>query len=104
MSQLGLMRLLNNKAVMGDATLNGSQVWGIIDQLRSDPRFVTLDEPPEAEKKLRSFSEPLGYSPNLWADAYLAAFALSASLTLVTFDRGFRQFAGLDLLVLDGAA
>ena len=33
-------------------------------------------------------------------DAYLAAFALSAGLRLVTFDQGFALFPGLDLLLL----
>ena len=33
-------------------------------------------------------------------DAYLAAFAIVASRRLVTLDRGFRQFRGLDLDLL----
>jgi predicted nucleic acid-binding protein len=36
----------------------------------------------------------------LWADAYLAAFAMSAGHQLVTTDKGFKQFKGLDVLVL----
>lgn len=40
-------------------------------------------------------------SPKLWMDAWLAAFAICAGLQLVTFDRGFAQFAGLELLLLD---
>ena len=41
-------------------------------------------------------------SPNLWTDAYLAAFSRCAGLRLVTFDQGFSRFAGLDLLLLRG--
>jgi predicted nucleic acid-binding protein len=37
---------------------------------------------------------------NLWTDANLAALAKCAGLRLVTFDRGFGRFSGLDLLVL----
>jgi predicted nucleic acid-binding protein len=33
-------------------------------------------------------------------DAYLAAFALAGGYRLVTTDRGFRQFNGLDVVVL----
>jgi predicted nucleic acid-binding protein len=33
-------------------------------------------------------------------DAYLAAFALSAGCRMVTTDEAFRQFAGLDLLLI----
>jgi len=39
-------------------------------------------------------------SPKLWMDAYLAAFALAGRYSMVTTDAGFRQFRGLDLLVL----
>jgi len=33
-------------------------------------------------------------------DAYLAAFATVEGLRLVTFDRGFHRFAGLELCLL----
>jgi predicted nucleic acid-binding protein len=36
-----------------------------------------------------------------WADAYLAALALSADLALSTFDDGFKHFAGLTLELVD---
>jgi predicted nucleic acid-binding protein len=37
----------------------------------------------------------------LLTDADLAAFARSGGLRLLTFDHDFRQFAGLNLLLLD---
>ena len=40
-------------------------------------------------------------SPKLWMDAYLAAFALAGEYRLVTTDAAYRQFKGLDLLVLE---
>ena len=39
-------------------------------------------------------------SPKLWMDAYLAAFALTGGYRMVTTDTAFRQFQGLDVLVL----
>jgi hypothetical protein len=39
-------------------------------------------------------------SPKLWMDAYLAAFARAAGYTLVTTDAAFRQFEGVDILLL----
>lgn len=39
-------------------------------------------------------------SPGLWTDAYLAAFAQAADLMLATFDRGFRRFVDLRLVLL----
>ena len=40
------------------------------------------------------------YSPKLWQDAYLAAFAVAAGLSLVTFDQGFRKFRRLQSIIL----
>ena len=44
-------------------------------------------------------------APKLWMDAYLAAFAISAALPLLTLDRDFEAFrsAGLRLERLDAA-
>ena len=40
------------------------------------------------------------FSPKVWNDAYLAAFARTAGLTLITFDRGFAQFTDLTAAIL----
>ncbi len=39
-------------------------------------------------------------SPKIWMDAYLAAFALAGGYQMVTTDAAFKQFRGLDLLLL----
>jgi predicted nucleic acid-binding protein len=39
------------------------------------------------------------FSPKLWNDAYLAAFALAAQLEVVSFDTGFAQFKGVKCLI-----
>lgn len=49
----------------------------------------------------RPFASCPTVSPKLWMDAYLAAFAVTAGLTMVTIDVGFRQFSGLGQIVLD---
>jgi len=38
--------------------------------------------------------------PKVWMDAFLAAFAMTGGYQLVTTDRAFKQFKGLDVLVL----
>ena len=42
-------------------------------------------------------------SPKLWMDAYLAAFAIAGDCQLVTTDKAFKQFKGLNLLLLSQA-
>jgi predicted nucleic acid-binding protein len=50
----------------------------------------------------RQLAETETASPKLWMDAYLAAFAITGGLRLVTFDKDFRKFEnqGLDWLLL----
>jgi predicted nucleic acid-binding protein len=57
-------------------------------------------EPPELEVLWQDFACRHTASPKLWMDAYLAAFAVAGGMALVTTDAAFRQFRGLDLLVL----
>lgn len=52
-------------------------------------------EPAGLQAKLREFTKGFPFSPKLWQDASLAAFAVSAGLGFVTFDQGFDKFAGL---------
>ena len=43
----------------------------------------------------RALSASFAHQPKRSQDAYFAAFALAADAELVTFDTGFRSFAGL---------
>ena len=38
--------------------------------------------------------------PEVWADAYLSAFAVASGLHLVTFDRGFSKLPLVEVSVL----
>lgn len=49
-----------------------------------------VDEPQGLEQAFRVRTRQRQASPKAWADAYLAAFAETAQITLVTFDRAFR--------------
>jgi uncharacterized protein len=98
--QLALLRLLNNPVTMQGMPRTVKQAWIDYDMLMSDGRFIYFDEPEQLESVLRSLMDKHQYAPKLWPDAYLAAFALSGKSRLVTFDRGFRNFAGLDLVLL----
>ncbi len=39
-------------------------------------------------------------APKIWMDAYLAALAFCAGIRFVTFDKGFKKYADLDLVIL----
>jgi predicted nucleic acid-binding protein len=71
--------------------------------LRADSRIgFVANEPAGMEARWFELARHSAPAPKQWMDAYLAAFALSARMRLVTFDRGFEQFVplGLDLVLL----
>jgi predicted nucleic acid-binding protein len=74
--------------------------WRSYDKLAGDPRVVFLEEPAGVAAAFRSFTQADTPAHAVWTDAYLAALALTAPAQLVTFDQGFGQFAGPDVLVL----
>lgn len=103
-TQQSFLRLLTNRPLFagyGQEALSNTEAWAIFDSLRLDYRVqLKLEEPAGIDSAWREFSARPTTSTKLWMDAYLAAFARSADYQLVTTDSGFRQFKGLDLVVL----
>jgi len=85
-TQMGLLRLLSNPAIMGQDTVNRSQAWRIFDQLRADERVLRADEPDGLDAVWRAISARDDKSHKLWTDDYLAAFAQASDATLATLD------------------
>lgn len=99
-TQLGLCRLLSNARVMGEDALDPEAAWVMGQGLLGDDRFVFLTEGVGLEEWMEEFMRGRRTSQSLWTDAYLAALAKSRGWTLVTFDRGFGQFRGLEWVML----
>ena len=86
-TQLGLLRLLTNSAAMQADVLTQAEAWMAFDALARLSATRMLEEPRGIESIFRKRSDREEVSTKQWADAYLAAFAEAASLTLVTFDK-----------------
>jgi toxin-antitoxin system PIN domain toxin len=86
-TQLGLFRLLSAVVVMEEEVLSQPQCWQIFDRWIDSGQATFAQEPLGMESVLRANTRLSSPSPKAWADAYLAAFAETAGLTLVTFDR-----------------
>ena len=103
-TQQAFLRLLTNATVLGlygNPPLTNREAWSAYDALLADDRIVfRADEPIELEFLWKKLAVRGTASPKLWMDAYLAAFALAGRYRMVTTDAAFRQFQGLDLLVL----
>ena len=100
-TQLGLLRLLSAEVIMGpDHVKNQQEAWTAYDRWLEDERIEMLEEPGGLEAHFRALTRSPHAAPKEWADSYLAAFAISSRLTIVTFDRSFRGKAK-DLLLLE---
>lgn len=99
LARLGALRLLCTMQVMGPDVLRPKAAMQALEALEADERIVLLHEPDGLDAVLKKLVGSCAATPNLWTDAYLAAFARVAGLKLVSFDRGFSKFAGLDFLV-----
>jgi uncharacterized protein len=89
-TQLSLLRLLTTQAVMGsDEVMTQAQAWEAYDRWRADSRVLFLEESSNLEVAFRSLSRHRHSDPKTWSDSYLAAFATSSGLRLVTFDQTF---------------
>jgi len=99
-SQAGLLRLLTIRSLMQDDVCTMAAAWRVYDQLLADSRFRFCSEPEGVTDLWRALCPPHMVAPKKWTDAYLAAFAIATGTRLVTLDRGFHEFRGLEVLVL----
>ncbi len=86
-TQLGLLRLLTNTSAMRDDVLTQAEAWGVFDAFSQISAAKLIDEPHGIDQLFRQLTDRDEVSTKQWADAYLAAFAEIANITMVTFDR-----------------
>lgn len=102
-TQQGLLRLLTTAGIMagyGIAPLSNEKAWAVVDSFMEDERIAFAEEPHGIEVAWKAYALRHFPSPKLWMDAWLAAFAQRSRLQMVTTDKAFSQFQGLDLLVV----
>ena len=99
-TQMGLLRLLTQPAVMGEDVLTQEDAWQVHDALMGDPRCVFQMEPSGLEQAWKARSSRKDAAHRRWTDDYLAAFAGESEMELVTFDRDITMPPGGKLRVL----
>ena len=101
-TMLGLVRLLSNPKVMGEQALDLKQSLAAYQRFAALPEIGWHAEPIDCGDHLQKLVST-DLPARLLTDAYLAAFAGSARLRMVTFDKDFGRFQGLDCLRLSTA-
>lgn len=91
-TQQGFLRLANNPSVFPEA-ITADAAWGLFDVMLSDPRVVMAPEPAGIEPLWRRATAGRPFTPKLWNDAFLTAFAAAGGYELVTFDQGLASNA-----------
>ena len=72
-----------------EEVLTQAQAWEAYDVWMEDSRVLFLNESSSLDAVFRSLSRVRYPNPKTWSDSYLAAFAVSSGLRLVTFDQAF---------------
>lgn len=98
-SQMGLLRLLTNEAVMGGDVLASRDAWRVYRSILADERIHFAPEPYALEGEWRRLTGQDRQATKIWTDAYLAAFARAAGMRLVTLDRAVLSIADEALLL-----
>lgn len=75
LTQQGFLRLATNPAAFGDEAVSLAKAWECYDIFFRDPRIIFVFEPAGVDSAWREYSSRRSYSPKVWNDAYLAAFA-----------------------------
>ncbi len=89
-TEMALLRLVTNPAVMDRDALTRRTAWDLVERLLTDPRVDLVMEPDGLVPIWVAFSKRDDRSHVLWTDDDLAAFAHAANAELVTLDAGFR--------------
>lgn len=94
-TQIGLLRLLTNTAMMHDRVLTVREAWTVYDGWLKDGRVQFYPEPRNVDTEFRKVLEPLAAKPaSKWVgDCWLLAFAAGSGAELVTFDQALLDFA-----------
>jgi toxin-antitoxin system PIN domain toxin len=92
-TQMGFLRLITTEAVAKHETLSQVKAWRAYDRWLTEGGALFVEEPFGMEVDFRAFTDRSVPAPKEWADSYLAAFAASASMELVTFDRALAKRA-----------
>jgi uncharacterized protein len=95
MTQQGYLRLASNPKAVAAAAVTLTGAWQLYDAILNDPRIGFVGEPANLEAHWRGFVQGSSFSPNVWNDAFLAAFCVAGGYELVTFDKGFARYPGL---------
>jgi uncharacterized protein len=97
----GLLRLLTNHSATYGAPLSIQEAWAEVQRLRGLPHVSYANETAAANHVLAEWINRSVFTPRMWTDAHLAALAKAHNYRFVTFDKDFKRFEGVKVLILE---
>jgi uncharacterized protein len=98
-TMLGFLRLVTNAKVV-QRPKSSTEAWALYQEFMTLPYVTFLTEPIAIDNQLLTLTSPPQFSPHLWTDAYLAAFAIASGCRIVSLDADFSRFPDLPFLHL----
>jgi toxin-antitoxin system PIN domain toxin len=102
-TQQSFLRIATTPAILqlyGAASFTNRDAWAALTRLLALPSVAFREEPSGLLPIWHRLAMRDTASPKVWMDAYLAAFAISGGYELVTIDKGFKQYRGLQLALI----
>ena len=104
-TQQSFLRLASSPAILeayGATGLTNADALRTFAAWMALPQVRYAEEPAGLEVRWHELAGVKTASPKIWMDAYLAAFALTQNIGLLTLDQGFRNFekSGLQFQLL----
>ena len=68
-TQMGFLRLLTNRNVMGNRVMTADGAWALFDRIRRNQQIRFASEPPGIENLWRDLTPRSQSAPNVWTDS-----------------------------------
>ena len=97
---LGLVRLLSQPKLMGASVLGSAEASALLQAFRRQPGVAMAAPEHDGWDLFHTLLSSAELPARLQTDAYLAALVIANGWRLVSFDRDFERFKGLNWLAL----
>ena len=97
---LGLVRLVQQPKLMGSAVKDSAEASALVLGFCQQPGVSLMKPIADGWELFHQMLQDSNLPARLCTDAYLAALAMANGWRLVSFDRDFERFAGLNRLML----
>ena len=97
---LGLVRLVCQPRLMGAAVRTAAEASALLEDLCRQPGVALAEPEHDGWEVFHQMLRDAEIPPRLCTDAHLAALGIANGWRLVSFDRDFERFAGLQRLPL----